>query len=76
MAAMARLSIQRSMLRRKSGMRRSFSEENISGIQTETWQHVGGCRMWLLVERDTMTHDIHAVRPAHPGMAKALETSE
>ncbi|MGI9498700.1 MAG: sarcosine oxidase subunit delta [Geminicoccaceae bacterium] len=53
-----------------------FQRENICGVQTETWQHVGGCRMWLLVERDTTTHDIHSVRPAHSGMAKALETSE
>ena len=52
-----------------------FQRENIRGVQTETWQHVSGCRMWLLVERDTMTHEIHSVRPAHPGMAKALETS-
>lgn len=50
-----------------------FQRENIRGMQTETWQHVNGCRMWLLVERDTMTHDIKSVRPAHPGMAKALE---
>ncbi|MGI9499453.1 MAG: sarcosine oxidase subunit delta [Geminicoccaceae bacterium] len=53
-----------------------FQRENIRGVQTETWHHGSGCRMWLLVERDTMTHEIHSVRPAHPGMAKALETSE
>lgn len=53
-----------------------FQRENIRGVQTETWQHASGCRMWLLVERDTMTHEIHSVRPAHPGLAKALEISE
>ncbi len=53
-----------------------FQRENICGVQTETWHHVNGCRTWLLVERDTMTHEIHSVRPAHPGIAKALETSE
>ena len=50
-----------------------FQRENICGIQVETWQHVSGCRMWLLVERDTLTHEIHSVRPAHPGLAKVLE---
>ncbi len=50
-----------------------FQRENVRGPQTETWQHVNGCRMWLLVERDTMTHEIHSVRPAHGGMARALE---
>ncbi len=52
-----------------------FQRENIRGMQTETWQHVNGCRTWLLVERDTMTHEIRSVRAAHPGVAKALEGS-
>jgi heterotetrameric sarcosine oxidase delta subunit len=50
-----------------------FLRENICGLQTETWQHINGCRMWLLIERDTMTHEIHSVRPAHAGYAKVLE---
>ena len=50
-----------------------FMRENIRGMQSETWHHVSGCRMWLIVERDTMTHEIKSVRPAHPGMAEALE---
>ncbi len=53
-----------------------FLRENIRGRQTETWHHVLGCRMWLLVERDTLTHEIFDVRPAHSGMAKALETGQ
>ncbi len=44
-----------------------FERENICGKQVETWQHVLGCRMWLHIERDTMTHEIHSVRPSHPG---------
>jgi hypothetical protein len=31
--------------------------------------------MWIVVERDTRTHDILSVRPAHDGMAQALNTS-
>jgi sarcosine oxidase subunit delta len=53
-----------------------YLRENIRGLQVETWQHVNGCRMWLKVERDTLTHDIHAVTPAHPGLAKALESEQ
>ena len=51
-----------------------FLRENPRGMQAETWQHVSGCRMWLVVERDTMTHEIRSVRPAHPGIAAALES--
>lgn len=53
-----------------------FLRENICGRQVETWHHVHGCRMWLMVERDTMTHEIFSVRPAHPGLASALEAAE
>ena len=49
-----------------------FLRENIRGKQSETWQHVNGCRMWLIVERDTMTHEIFSVKPAHPGLADLL----
>lgn len=51
-----------------------FMRENIRGRQTETWQHVQGCRMWLRVERDTMTHEIFSVQPAHAGFADALRS--
>ena len=53
-----------------------YQRENIYGVQTETWHHVSGCRMWLLVERDTATHEIHSVRPAHPDLAQVLEEQE
>jgi sarcosine oxidase subunit delta len=49
-----------------------FLRDNPRGLQSETWQHSYGCRMWLVVERDTLTHVIRSVRPAHPGMARAL----
>ncbi len=53
-----------------------FQRENIRGVQTESWQHVSGCRQWLLVERDTMTHEIHSVRASHSGVAKVLEADQ
>lgn len=53
-----------------------FLRENIRGVQTETWHHVNGCRMWLKVERDTMTHEIFSVRPAQEALLKVLEKSK
>ncbi len=50
-----------------------FLRDNIRGKQFESWQHVHGCRMWLVVERDTLTHRILSVRPAHGGHASVLE---
>lgn len=49
-----------------------FMRENIRGMQSETWHHLSGCRMWLIVERDTITHEIKSVKPAHAGIAAAL----
>lgn len=51
-----------------------FERKNIKGVQWETWHHVLGCRAWLLVERDTLTHDISSVRLAHEGMQSLLST--
>jgi sarcosine oxidase subunit delta len=52
-----------------------FLRENIRGVQSETWQHTNGCRMWLVIERDTVTHEIHSVKPAHPGNGEVLSTT-
>lgn len=35
--------------------------DNVRGVMKEHWQHTGGCRRWLVVERDTFTHDVHSV---------------
>ncbi len=53
-----------------------FLRENIRGMQSETWQHVSGCRLWIVVERDTMTHEIKSVRPAQAAIADALEAEK
>ncbi|CAN7279229.1 sarcosine oxidase subunit delta [Pararhizobium sp. LjRoot235] len=34
---------------------------NPQGRYREHWQHVAGCRRWLVVERDTFTHDVFSV---------------
>lgn len=46
-----------------------FVHENPSGPHLEYWQHVLGCRQWLIVERNTATHDILSVKPAREGVA-------
>ena len=41
-----------------------FLFDNPKGAHKEYWQHVLGCRQWIVVERDTLTQAISAVRPA------------
>ena len=41
-----------------------FLRDNPRGPTREFWHHVHGCRQWLVVERDTLNHQIGAVRPA------------
>ncbi len=38
--------------------------DNPAGPHAELWQHAGGCRAWLRVERDTRTHEISKVERA------------
>ncbi|MGI9421812.1 MAG: sarcosine oxidase subunit delta [Hyphomicrobiaceae bacterium] len=35
-----------------------FNRENPRGPHEEFWHHALGCRQWLIVERDTLTHEI------------------
>ncbi len=37
---------------------------NPRGRVREHWQHVAGCRRWLLVERDNLTHAVFSVADA------------
>lgn len=41
-----------------------FLRENPMGPHRELWQHVSGCRRWLIVERDTVSHTVSAVSDA------------
>jgi heterotetrameric sarcosine oxidase delta subunit len=38
--------------------------DNVRGRIAEYWHHTGGCRQWLVVERDSMTHEVYGVTPA------------
>ena len=38
-----------------------YLRENPSGLHQELWFHAGGCRAWLVVTRNTRTHEISDV---------------
>jgi sarcosine oxidase subunit delta len=44
--------------------------ENPHGPHRELWHHQAGCRAWLVVERDTRSHAVIAVRAARTGGAE------
>ncbi len=44
-----------------------YTNANPAGPVTETWLHRAGCRRYLVVERDTTTNEILAIR--RPGGA-------
>jgi sarcosine oxidase subunit delta len=48
-----------------------YLRDNPAGAMAELWYHRGGCRRWLLVERDTRSHAIlsAAFAGAAPGEA-------
>ncbi len=39
---------------------------NPAGRHRELWFHETGCRAWLVVTRDTVTHAVHAAEEAAP----------
>jgi len=41
-----------------------YVRDNPAGPVRELWQHVQGCRSWLVVSRDTTTHAVLAVELA------------
>ena len=44
---------------------------NPAGLHRESWQHISGCRRWLVVTRDTRTHVITAAEDATPARSAA-----
>ena len=38
-----------------------YLRTNPAGVLQEFWQHTGGCRAWLVVDRDVTTHVISNV---------------
>ena len=35
-----------------------YLRENPAGLINEYWYHAQGCRQWLVVQRNTRTHDV------------------
>lgn len=33
--------------------------DNPAGRTRDLWQHEGGCGAWIVVSRDTVTHEVH-----------------
>ena len=49
-----------------------YVRENPAGWHREYWYHEMGCRSWLVVERNTLTHEIRSVTSSRS--AQALES--
>ena len=41
-----------------------FFRDNPRGRHHEHWQHLQGCRAWIVMERHTMTHEVSGSWPA------------
>jgi sarcosine oxidase subunit delta len=41
-----------------------YLRDNRAGEQQEHWYHAAGCHLWLVVTRNTVTHEITATRRA------------
>lgn len=50
-----------------------FLFDNPKGPHREFWQHVHGCREWLVVARDTATHVVSAVTLARDAQGRTEE---
>lgn len=42
-----------------------YVRANPKGWHREWWHHVGGCRLWIQVARNTKNHEIYATARAH-----------
>lgn len=45
----------------------AYQRENPEGAHREFWYHANGCRRWLVVTRNTRTHEILGAEFARPG---------
>lgn len=42
-----------------------YLRDNVAGVHNEHWYHAAGCHAWLVVTRDTRTHEISSAALAH-----------
>lgn len=43
------------------------NRDNIAGVINDLWHHEAGCGAWLVVTRDTVSHEVLATRLASDG---------
>jgi len=49
----------------------AYPRDNPAGPHRELWYHTAGCRAWLVLRRDTRTHEIFGTEPACQGCGEA-----
>ncbi len=47
-----------------------YLRDNPAGQHREYWYHGAGCHAWLIVTRDTVTHEIFDVEPAREAVLR------
>ncbi|MBI4183190.1 MAG: sarcosine oxidase subunit delta [Proteobacteria bacterium] len=47
-----------------------YVRDNPRGPHEELWHHAAGCRRWIRVRRDTLSHRILATGPVHGPLAE------
>ncbi len=52
-----------------------FMRDNPAGANRELWHHTYGCRSWLVVTRDTRTHEVLKAEPARAGAAGSTQAA-
>lgn len=53
-----------------------FQRKNPAGRAQEIWHHSLGCRLWLRIDRDTITHKIFSVEAATGLTPDTMETGK
>ncbi|MEM8750700.1 MAG: sarcosine oxidase subunit delta [Pseudomonadota bacterium] len=51
-----------------------YDRKNPDGVHRELWNHTSGCRMHLVVTRNTVTHEVTGCEPVGP-WAKKLKAA-
>ena len=53
----------------------AYERRNVAGLMQELWYHASGCHAWLVVSRDTRTHEIFDVKAAQEVALARLKAS-
>ena len=53
----------------------AYERRNVAGPMHELWYHAAGCHAWLVVSRDTRTHEIFETRPAQEVALERLKAA-